>query len=226
MSSENEMVNRSAENRSDEIEESQTVLPASTEITAVSHESAAEEPDWEAWLLANPEEEEAASVTMPEAERAAPETSAAPEVTAVAETSSSPEEPSAENAAEAPEPPDEATSEPPQAPRKKHPQGLQVKDVIRYFAPCGRCGYFLTAYRAAYGEAHFKTAVIEERAGWLTLNWNDVVCHLILKSYGREVEAPDLHFSSSCPECRRVLVYDATSPTTFRLELKPGSGER
>jgi hypothetical protein len=282
MSSENEMVNPFGENQPDE--QSQMMESDFGETAVVVDESTEEESDWEAWLLANPEEEE----VVPETEETAVETPAEmQEVTAVAETPSQPGEPIAEITDEAPVQVDEAAvqadetsaqvdeasvqvdeasiqvdeasvqmdetsvqadetsvqadetsvqmdeapvqvdeaPEPPKAPRKRHPQGLKAKDVIRYFAPCGRCGYFLTGYRAAYGEANFETAVIEEREGWLTLSWGNNVRELILKSYGREMEANDLLFSNSCPECRRVLVYDNTTaeehPRTFRIELKP-----
>lgn len=128
------------------------------------------------------------------------------------------------------EPVAEAVVAPPAKPKKpkKHPQGLTTKDVIRYFAPCGRCGYFLTGYRAAYGLENFKTAVSEEKDGWLSLSWGNDIRELLLKSYGRVVESNDLIFNSACPECRRVLIYTAASdedqPAVFRIEIKPESG--
>jgi hypothetical protein len=120
---------------------------------------------------------------------------------------------------------------PPANPKKqnrRHPQGLSAKDVVRYFAPCGRCGYFLTGYRASFGEANFETAVYEETGGWLTLTWSNDIPELFVKSYGRVVEANDVFFSSACPECYRALTYAAPSGedqlSTFRIEVKPQSG--
>jgi hypothetical protein len=128
---------------------------------------------------------------------------------------------------EAPPPPPPAK---PKKPNRKHPQGLSAKDVVRFFAPCGRCGYFLTGYRASYGEADFETAVSEETDGWLTLTWGNDIPELFVKSYGRVVEANDVFFSSACPECYRALTYVAPSgedqPATFRIEVKPQSGNQ
>ena len=131
------------------------------------------------------------------------------------------------------EPVAEAATPPPAKPKnpnRKHPQGLSAKDVVRFFAPCGRCGYFLTGYRASYGEANFETAVSEEADGWLTLSWGNDIPELFVKSYGRVVEANDVFFASACPECYRALTYAAPSgedqPATFRIEVKPKSGNQ
>ena len=113
----------------------------------------------------------------------------------------------------------------PKAPKKKHAHGLTTKDVIRYFAACTRCGYFLTGYRAAFGEDNFETAVSEEKDGWLTLSWGSNLPELIVKSYGTVVESNDLLFNNCCLECRRALLYNGLSegevPATFRVETKP-----
>ncbi len=177
-------------------------------------------------LLAEVDEMEAVAEAAAQAEALETVAEAIAEAEVVAEhvpdaEPSQSEEPEAE---EAPMP----TPVAPKKPNRKHPQGLAAKDVIRYFAPCGRCGYFLTGYRASYGEANFETAVSEETGGWLTLSWGTDIPELFVKSYGRVVEANDVFFTSACPECYRALTYAAPSgedqPATFRLEVKPQSG--
>jgi len=102
---------------------------------------------------------------------------------------------------------------------------LTTKDVIRYFEPCGRCGYFLTGYRAAYGQENFETAVAEEKGGWISLSWGIDMRELLMKSYGSRVETRDLHFEGCCSECRRVYMYQNSRsdeiPSVVRIEVKP-----
>lgn len=141
--------------------------------------------------------------------------------TAVSEASSASEAEPEETLADVPAPaPVKA-----KAPLKRHPQGLTAKDVIRYFAACARCGYFLTGYRAAFGEDNFETAVSEEKDGWLTLSWGANLPLLVEKNYGTAVESNDLFFSNCCLECHRTLLYkgqpEGEEPATFRIELKP-----
>ncbi len=100
-----------------------------------------------------------------------------------------------------------------------------VDDVIAYFSACGRCGYFLTGYRALVGLEALETAVNQAKSGWIVLTWNDDVRELLLKSYASDVEANDLHFEGCCMECRRHYIFRATRspnfPDTLRIEIKP-----
>lgn len=260
MSSENEMIDQSGENQPDENVESQPTSPAVEEPVesggtpvvsdAPAKEASGEEPDWNAWLAANPEEEEVVPEVEPEEEliellaevdemeSAANASTQADDLETVAEAITKAEDVTDHMPAEAVEtapspvaaPVVEAVVALPAKPKKprKHPQGLTAKDVVRYFAPCGRCGYFLTGYRAAYGQENFETAVSEERDGWLTLSWGKDIRELLLKSYGRVVESNDLVFNSACPECSRALIYAAPSDgeqsAIFRIEIKPQSG--
>jgi hypothetical protein len=113
----------------------------------------------------------------------------------------------------------------PQKSQKLRRDGLTTEHVITYFAPCGRCGYFLSGYRALFGGDNLETAVSEAKSGWLTLTWNMEMQHLVLKSYGNRIEMNDLHFDGCCSECRRAFVYKTPpsedKPATFRIEIKP-----
>ena len=139
------------------------------------------------------------------------------EIEAVEDAEDSPEEP----VIEAPTHP----AFTPQNSQKLRRDGLTTEHVITYFAPCGRCGYFLSGYRALYGGDDLETAVSEAKSGWLTLTWGIEMQHLILKSYGSRIEMNDLHFDGCCSECRRAFVYKSPSsenkPATFRIEIKP-----
>jgi hypothetical protein len=109
------------------------------------------------------------------------------------------------------------------APRSR--SKLKVKDVIAYFAACGRCGFFLTGYRAAYGQESLETAVAKAKGGWLTFTWGIELRELILLNYGSRIEAADFHFDGCCPECRRSFTYHASRsprrPDRLRIEIKP-----
>ncbi|PID84662.1 MAG: hypothetical protein CSB13_11960 [Chloroflexi bacterium] len=113
----------------------------------------------------------------------------------------------------------------PEKKRKPRRDKLSVQDVITYFAPCGRCGSFLSSYRAAYGQDDLETAVYESKSGWLNLTWGIQTQDLILKSFGSRIETSDLYFDGCCSECRRVFIYKGSrserKPPTFRIEIKP-----
>ncbi len=102
---------------------------------------------------------------------------------------------------------------------------LTVDDVIAYFAPCGRCGYFLSGVRAAFGRESLETAVAKAKGGWLTFPWHYDLQDLLLGSYGSRVEDSDYHFDGCCPECRRAFTYHAlrseNHPALLRIEIKP-----
>jgi hypothetical protein len=120
-------------------------------------------------------------------------------------------------------PDDEAESSPDNRPARQ--PSVSLEQVIAYFAPCGRCGYFLTGYRAALGLENLQTAVNRAKSGWIVLTWNDVVRDLVLKSYASDIEENDFHYDGCCPECRRHFIYrasrSANHPHTLRIELKP-----
>ncbi|MBK8988889.1 MAG: hypothetical protein IPM39_22930 [Chloroflexi bacterium] len=126
----------------------------------------------------------------------------------------------------------ETLPEPPAAkPVQKHtsalPRGprLKVEDVVSYFSPCGRCGYFLAGYWAANGRADLITAVERAKSGWLSLTWNLAVRQLVLNSYAIRIEENDFHYEGCCSECRRHFIFRASRspnhPHTFRIEMKP-----
>ena len=120
--------------------------------------------------------------------------------------------------------PDELKPKPKQAASRSRSK-LKVEDVIAYFAACGRCGFFLTGYRAAYGQERLETAVAKAKGGWLTFDWGIPLRELVLKSYGSLIEASDFHFDGCCPECRRSFTYHASNsprrPDRLRIEIKP-----
>lgn len=102
---------------------------------------------------------------------------------------------------------------------------LDVRDVVSYFAACGRCGYFLSGYWATNGREDLETAVHQAKSGWITLSWNQTVRELVLKSYASDIEANDLHYEGCCSECRRHFIFRASRspnhPDTLRIEVKP-----
>lgn len=103
--------------------------------------------------------------------------------------------------------------------------GISLNQLTSYFAPCGRCGYFLVGYRAALGLANLQTAVDRAKSGWIVLTWNDVVRELVMKSYASSIEENDFHFEGCCPECRRHFIFRASRrpnhPHSLRIEMKP-----
>jgi hypothetical protein len=130
---------------------------------------------------------------------------------------------------DAPATPDDSSPKRPtitaQKPSKRGRHGLSAQNVISYFAPCGRCGFFLSGYRALYGGDDLETAVSKSKGGWLTLSWGIGTRELLLKSFGSRIELTDLHFDGCCPECRRVFTFHGSRSEkkgpTFRIEIKP-----
>lgn len=110
-------------------------------------------------------------------------------------------------------------------PSGRRRSNLKIDELVSYFAPCGRCGYFLAGYRAAQGMADLETAVAQAKSGWIVLQWNTAVRELVLKSYGSRIEENDFHYEGCCSECRRHFIFRASRspkhPDTFRIELKP-----
>ncbi len=171
-------------------------------------------------LLEEPEIDITEEVQEPETQETTPEEQVSeeatseettPEKTAVSEV----EDPAAET----------SDSPKPEKTRRSRRGNLSIQDVITYFAPCGRCGFFLSGYRAAYGRDNLETAVYEAKSGWLKLTWGMQTQDLILKSYGSRIETNDLHFDGCCSECRRAFIYKGSrsekKPATFRIEIKP-----
>lgn len=115
-------------------------------------------------------------------------------------------------------------AEPPPPPKSVR-KTRQADEVIAYFAACGRCGYFLTGYRAAFGRQGLETAVAAAKGGWLTFPWSITLRELVLTSYGSRIEATDYHFDGCCSECRRSFTYHASEqegkPGRLRIEIKP-----
>jgi len=247
-----------ADSESDETAVVDTLVETDLETSA--EEVVEAEPDWDAWLEADPtvedivpdpapvEEpetdavddepvlEEAPKDESSEAELVEPDASqldaveevGSMEIAAEIETAivvdAAPEQPEKPPVAAPPPPPDK-----PKKQMKTNRHGLTVKDVVRYFEPCGRCGYFLTGYRAAYGQDNFETAVAEEIGGWISLSWGIDMRELILRSYGSRVETRDLHFEGCCSECRRVFTYQNSRsdeiPSVVRIEVKPRTSQ-
>lgn len=100
----------------------------------------------------------------------------------------------------------------------------KVAAVISYFSGCGRCSFFLSGYRAAFGEETVRQAVAEIDEDYLYLGWNGRLQDLVVRSYGVRVDVDYDHYEALCPECRRQFVYDAGDEETlpqFMIALRP-----
>lgn len=96
------------------------------------------------------------------------------------------------------------------------------RDIKRWFATCGRCGFFLSAYQMIESAIDLETAVSYTKGRWLTLDWDYEIRNLVNKSYGCNPDTGIYHLDGICPECRRRFIYHAgRHKSTFRIALHP-----
>lgn len=101
---------------------------------------------------------------------------------------------------------------------------LSMRDVLKQFVACGRCGYFLAGYRVLHGVEALEEAANDCTDGWLELIWDQPTRQLIYKSYGVRPEPDMFYFDICCEECQRRLVYEeeeeGVPSEMFRIDVK------
>jgi len=106
--------------------------------------------------------------------------------------------------------------------RQKRNSAVTSRDVKSWFASCGRCGFFLSAYGLLETTVDLETAVSRTKGDWLALDWNPEIRNLVNKSYGCVVDTGIYHLDTACPECRRRFVLHAGGDNrSFRIALNP-----
>jgi hypothetical protein len=94
-------------------------------------------------------------------------------------------------------------------------------DLRLRFTSCGRCGFFIAAYRIDHNQEYL-AAIEEIEAGWLTLPWHPDMRELVNKSYGCPIDITAYFFEGSCPECRRTFSYaelNKNQPALFLIKI-------
>lgn len=107
--------------------------------------------------------------------------------------------------------------------KAKRQGSSQTDQVIRSFAACARCSFFLSGYRVIHDD--FDQAVENSDNGWLELTWNNETNYLIHKSFGGRIDQNTYHFEGVCRECLRAhqleFSDDGTGNPNFKIEIKP-----
>ena len=113
---------------------------------------------------------------------------------------------------------------------KRAKKDVSAQDIVTWFAACGRCSFFLAGYRLLDEVDSLETAVTGSESGWLSLTWNQEMCHLLNKSYGCRVDIECFYLDGTCPECHRHFVFRAADEDNdipdFRIESVPRSNRR
>ena len=109
--------------------------------------------------------------------------------------------------------------------RKKWRASPALRQVVSWFAACGRCSFFLAGYRLICDEDALETAVANRSKKWLTVPWSHDMAELVHKTYGSRIDISCYYFEGQCIECHRRFTYQGAEnegePATFRIELKP-----
>ena len=93
---------------------------------------------------------------------------------------------------------------------KRRKQGKGSGDrLIRHFAACPRCSYFLSGYRVLYGKDVVKTLVDEVEDGWIPMPWTVETRNLLQRSYGIRTDVGFYYFEIACDSCCRRIVFEA-----------------
>lgn len=90
----------------------------------------------------------------------------------------------------------------------------------RYFAACGRCGYFVADCCLLLGEEVVQDAILDADDGWVRLEGNEAFGRLLQNAYGVHLDAGYSYLDGSCPECRRRYVYMEQDDGPTRLKIR------
>lgn len=83
---------------------------------------------------------------------------------------------------------------------------LTAERVQTAFVVCGRCSFFLAAYRLNHDD--FEEAARQAEGNWLVLTGDKASRQLLYKSFGCRFDVDTYHLEAICPECQRRYVYD------------------
>lgn len=100
---------------------------------------------------------------------------------------------------------------------------MTLDEITARFAACGRCSFFLAAYKVEQGTEQLEEALASSKAGWMRLPWNSEVRALVHKSYGVRIDISCYHYEGCCLECYRHFIYHSANgrypADSFRMEL-------
>jgi IS1 family transposase len=101
---------------------------------------------------------------------------------------------------------------------------MSVEAIVKRFAVCGRCSFFVAGYKLLMGNEHWETAVNQIDGRWLRLAWTAEVGRLAGHSFGARLDISCFHYESRCPECGRSFQYRAADnkelmEPLFQIEL-------
>ena len=143
----------------------------------------------------------------------------------IEETSTAPETAVDDTVAESAEIVEAVAEEQKPAPPKKKRKPVDISPLVRNFAACGRCSYFLAGYRVLVGTEGLETAVAEKKPNWLVLEWSHRMIDLVSRSYGIPLNFDNLSVTAICEECRRPFrlahVGDDEPTTRFEIHFSP-----
>jgi hypothetical protein len=89
------------------------------------------------------------------------------------------------------------------------PSQISVYDIVKRFAVCGRCSFFVAGYKLLVGNEAWETAVNQTDGRWLRLIGSNDVAQLVGRSFGSRLDIDCFHYEGRCPECQRVFQYRA-----------------
>ncbi len=87
---------------------------------------------------------------------------------------------------------------------------VSYENLLQRFTACVNCGYFITSYRAHYGNDVLKQALSqsnERRDGWLHLPWDIVTRQLVHRFFGVRSDVGPVHLEFMCTTCQRKFLY-------------------
>ncbi len=97
------------------------------------------------------------------------------------------------------------------SPKSRLPTQITVDDIVKRFALCGRCSFFVAGYKLLAGDEGWETAVQETDGRWVHLAWQPELRELIGRSYGNRLDIDYYFCEGTCPECRRSFQYHAAN---------------
>lgn len=107
----------------------------------------------------------------------------------------------------------------PAAPERKN---VDLTPLVRNFAACGRCSYFLAGYRVMVGVDGLETAVSNIKDPWLSFDWSHAMNDLVSRSYGIRLDVKLMTLNGICGECRRPFRFqdsDVEADTQPQFEI-------
>ncbi|MEM7801553.1 MAG: hypothetical protein AAF633_20325 [Chloroflexota bacterium] len=85
---------------------------------------------------------------------------------------------------------------------------ISFDGLVRHFAACARCSYFLTAVRAIVGDPHIDELIKKLEDGWMPIVWNVETRQLLQRSFGVRTDVGYFFIEHSCDLCQRRIVYE------------------